>query len=254
MTDDSTPAQAPQSNGERERLARSRRAGEIQTMFGRIVPRYDLMNRVMTGGRDGSWRRAAVRRAEPRDAIVLDLGSGTGDFARDLRRAGARRVIAVDFSRPMLSAARAKRGVAKNRAITQLQGDALRLPFADNTFDAVTSGFLLRNLVDLPRSLEEMVRVLKPDGRLVALDITHPPPGIVGAALRFGFARLLTPIAGLLSGDQAAYRYLPNSLTGFPAAPELAATLQRAGAVDVGFRRLGAGAVALHWGRKPARP
>ncbi len=221
-------------------------------MFGRIVLRYDRMNRLMTGGRDGRWRQLAVAAAAPRGAVVLDLGTGTGDLARELRRAGAGRVVGVDFARPMLLAARSKAGLASDRSVAWAQADALRLPFADGSFDAVTSGFLLRNLVDLPGGLAEMVRVLKPNGRLVGLDITHPPAGAKGAVLRFAFERLLTPVAGRLSGEHAAYRYLPNSLSGFPGAPELAREMERAGAVEVSFQRLGGGIVALHRGRKPA--
>lgn len=229
------------------------RAQEIQTMFGRIVGRYDLMNRVMSAGRDGRWRALAAQAAvgDRDDAIVLDLGAGTGDLARAVRAAGAVTVMAGDFSRPMLVAGRRKMASDTVTGLHWMQVDALSLPFADNTFDAVTSGFLLRNLVDLPQGLAEMVRVIKPGGALVALDITHPPPGLAGAALRFGFRRVVSPIAGALSGDRPAYRYLPNSLIGFPTAPEMRALFERIGAEQVTVRRLGGGAVALHVGRKP---
>ena len=222
------------------------RAAQVQAMFGRIVRRYDLMNRFMSAGLDGRWRRAAARAAAPQGGRVLDLGTGTGDLAEALRRVGAREVIGADFSRPMLQAARSKWSRPAPRAVVWLQADALHLPFPDNQFDALTSAFLLRNLVDLPGGLAEMLRVLKPGGRLVALDITQPAPGLSAPLYRFGFRHVVTPLAGLLSGDRAAYRYLPNSLVGFPAAPEIAALLRQAGAAEARFRYLGVGVMALH--------
>ena len=236
---------------EQQAQATPMRAAQIRAMFDRIVPRYDLMNRVMTAGMDGRWRRRTAAAAAPQGALVLDLGTGTGDLAHELRRAGARRVIAADFARLMLMDGRRKKGLGPGDAVTWVQADALRLPFADESFDAVTSGFLLRNLVDLPAGFVEMVRMLKPGGRLVALDITHPPPGPLGASLQFSFNRIVAPLAGALSGDRAAYRYLSGSLAGFPPAPDLAAIMEGAGLVDVGFNRLGLGAMALHRGRKP---
>ena len=220
-------------------------------MFSRIVPRYDLMNRMMTGGMDGRWRRKAVQAAEVRGGLVLDLGTGTGDLARDLRRAGAKRIVASDFARPMLLAGRRKKGLADDASVQWLLGDALHLPFPDNSFDAVTSGFLLRNLVDLPVALAEMLRVLRPGGRLVALDMTHTPDGLSGRVTRFGLERFVTPLAGVMSGKRGAYKYLPQSLEGHPDAATLAALMQQAGAEAVRYDRLGMGAVALHVGRKP---
>lgn len=237
-------------------LPPDQRAAEVQTMFSRIVPRYDLMNRLMTGGMDGRWRRRTVREAlvdaDPRGGIVLDLGTGTGDLARDLRAAGVAQVIASDFARPMLVAGRGKPGLAADSGVTWLLSDALHLPFADDSFDAVTSGFLLRNLVDLPAALAEMMRVLRPAGRMVALDMTHPPPGLLGQVTRFGVERLVTPVAGWLSGSRAAYRYLPQSLEGHPAADAIVDLLRATGFTDARYERMGMGSVALHVARKPS--
>ncbi len=223
------------------------RARGVQRMFGKIVPRYDLLNRLMSLGMDGRWRRLAATAAEPRGAVVLDLGTGTGDLAFELRRQGASRVVGLDFTPEMLAVARGKR---PSDGVSWLLGDALRLPHPDRTFDAVTNAFLLRNLADLRVGLAEMARVLKPGGRLVCLDMTHPKPGLFAALYRLYFGRLLPLVAGLISGDRAAYRYLPQSLEGYPDAATLAAMLADAGLHGVNVTRLGGGSVALHVARK----
>ena len=220
-------------------------------MFSRISPQYDRMNRLMTAGLDGRWRRAAVATAEPRGADVLDIGCGTGDLSAEFRRAGAGSVTGADFSAAMLALARDKTS-GKAGDGDWLQADALRLPFADGTFDAVASAFVLRNLVDLPAAFAEMLRVLRPGGRVVALDITHPPPGPFGAIMRFGFEQGVTRLAGILSGQGRAYRYLPGSLEGYPPADELSRMIEAAGAEPARYRRFGGGMVALHAARKPA--
>ena len=223
---------------------RTRTIGE---MFSRLVPHYDRMNRLMTAGRDGRWRRLAVEVSQPQDAVVLDLGAGTGDLSAEFRRQGAARVIGLDVSAAMLARAEQKYGGSD---IDWLQGDALQLPFADGSFDVVASAFVMRNLPDLAGSFAEMARVLRPGGRLVGLDITHPPDSAWGKLLRLGFEQGVTRMAGLLSGDRSAYRYLPNSLSGYPTADELSGMLESAGLVEVSFRRLSMGAVALHVGRQ----
>src|SRR5438046_6366 len=147
-------------------------------MFARIVGRYDLMNRLMTGGQDGRWRRAAARMARPRGALSLDLATGTGDLALELELQGARRVVGADYCEPMLQAAKPKLGHRSRGRIQLVMADALVLPFADGTFDCLTSAFLLRNVVDLPGCLGEMRRVLRPGGRCVSLELTHLRPGL----------------------------------------------------------------------------
>jgi len=216
-------------------------------MFSRLVPHYDRMNRLMTGGRDGRWRTLAVEASQPRGAVVLDLGAGTGDLSAEFRRQGAARVTGLDVSAAMLARAERKFGADD---IDWLQGDALHLPFADASFDVVASAFVMRNLPDLAGSFAEMARVLRPGGRLVGLDITQPPDTAWGNVLRLGFEQGVTRVAGLLSGDRSAYRYLPNSLTGYPPADELSEMLESAGLSEVSYRRLSMGAVALHVGCK----
>ncbi len=221
----------------------------VRTMFGRIVPRYDLLNRLMSLGMDRRWRRTAVASARPRGAIALDLGAGTGDMALELVRSGAARVIAADFSLRMLAAAARKAPAAGGP--TFVLADVLRLPFPDETFDVVTSAFLLRNLADLPAGLGEMARVLRPGGRLACLDVTQPPPGPFGATYRLYFNHVVPVIAGAISGDFAAYRYLPHSLRGFPDSTAMAGLIRDAGLGDVRVRLLGGGTVALHIAVKP---
>lgn len=227
------------------------RAQRVRTMFARIVPHYDLMNRIMSGGRDGHWRQVAAAAARPRGAVALDVATGTGDLALELCRQGARRVIAVDYCAPMLEAAAAKIQRHRLTRVSLAAGDALALPFPDAAFDCVTSGFLLRNVVDLDQCLGEMRRVLRPGGRMVALEITHPPRGAVGRLARL-YLRAVVPWLGSLWGDdRAAYRYLPASLDGFPDADRLADRIRAAGFSDVYYHRLGLGSVAVHVGVAP---
>lgn len=222
----------------------------IQTMFGRIVPRYDILNRLMSLGMDRRWRRLAAAEARPSGACALDVGTGTGDLAVELGRLGARVVVGVDFSPEMLAVAARKAG-GKHSRLSWALADALHLPFAEGSFDCVTNAFLLRNLADLSAGLREMARVLKPGGRLVCLDMTPPPRGVFGALYRLYFSHLLPPVAGFISGDRAAYRYLPQSLRGFPNGPGLASLMAGVGLTDARVRYLGAGTVALHTARRP---
>ena len=218
-------------------------------MFDRIVPRYDLMNRVMTGGMDVFWRRIAARAAEPRNALALDLATGTGDLAIQLRAFGARRVIGADFSEPMLRAASAKLDDRSVQGIDLVLADALHLPFSDQSFDCLTSGFLLRNVADLPTALSEMYRVLRPGGRAVSLEITHMPSGPLNRVFS-GYFQHVVPRVGSVLSDSPAYHYLPASVAGFPAADRLSAMFQEAGFATVSYQRVGLGSVAIHTARK----
>lgn len=228
---------------------------DVRDMFDRIVPRYDLINRLMTGGRDGAWRRLAVREAlggrtgEP--FRVLDVATGTGDLALALRAAGADSVVGLDVSAPMLAAARRKESSADGQdLIVWIEGDAMALPFPDASFDAVTVGFGLRNMPSYPGALGEMARVLRPDGTLVCLETTL----VLAPALRFVFdrvfSRVVPLVGGILSGDPDAYAYLPASAAAFPDADTLGRLMLAAGFAKVRYLRLGAGTVALHVARK----
>ena len=230
-----------------------RSPGEIRSMFDRIARRYDLMNRLMTFGRDVAWRRQAAREAlvsSPR--YVLDVATGTADLALELSRQGAARVVALDFSLAMLRLA-ARKCAATRRPLTLLCGDAMRLPFRDASLDACTIAFGLRNLPDYREALAEFARVLRPGGRLVVLETT-PLRGPLAPLLRLYFERVVPWLGGLISGDLDAYRYLPRSTAAFPAADELADLLHTVGFSPVNYRKFMFGTVALHIAIRAAAP
>jgi demethylmenaquinone methyltransferase/2-methoxy-6-polyprenyl-1,4-benzoquinol methylase len=221
----------------------------VQAMFARIVRRYDLMNRVMTLGRDQAWRQLTARELQldgpaPR---VLDLATGTGDIALAVaRQYPTATIVAADFTYPMLQVAQLKSRARGRPAPHFVQGDALSLPFADATFDALTNGFLLRNVADLGRALREMRRVVRPGGRVACLEITHPGAPIFRQLFQLYFDRAVPVIGRLIGGDAQAYTYLPNSLTDFPRAARLRQMMLEAGFREVRYRLLGLGAMALH--------
>jgi demethylmenaquinone methyltransferase/2-methoxy-6-polyprenyl-1,4-benzoquinol methylase len=214
----------------------------VRAMFDRIAPVYDVMNRVMTAGLDGRWRRetaAAVVRPGDR---VLDTCCGTGDLALACERAGGR-VIGLDFSERMLERAR-----RKSSAIEWVQGDALALPFEDDSFDAATVGFGVRNLEDLDRGLAELARVLRPGGRVGVLEITRPQ-GLLEPFYNVWFGKIV-PVLGKLLPGGSAYTYLPASVKRFPGPEDLSRFLHEAGFSDVRYRLFAGGIVALHTGVK----
>lgn len=222
----------------------------VQAMFARITRRYDLMNRVMTGGRDQAWRRIAARELELRSGgLVLDLATGTGDLAFAIREAYPEaRVVGMDFSETILREGVRKARLRDERGIIWGVGDALALPFPDATFDGCTNAFLIRNVVDLPLCLREMRRVVKPGGRVVCMEITHPQTPIFKQAFTLYFYKLVPIIGGIIAGDPQAYSYLPNSLTRFPPAEPLKRIMQEAGYRNVRYRLLGLGTMAIHVG------
>lgn len=219
-------------------------------MFSRITQRYDLMNRVMTFGQDQSWRRTAAQDLQlGPNGLVLDLATGTGDLAFALReRYPDSRVMAMDFSETILREGARK---ALARGETQCDwgvGDALSLPFPDATFDGCTNAFLIRNVVDLPLCLREMKRVVKPGGRVVCMEITHPQTPVFKQFFTLYFYRLVPIIGGIIAGDPKAYSYLPNSLTKFPPAEPLKRIMLESGYRDVTYRLLNFGTMAIHTG------
>jgi demethylmenaquinone methyltransferase/2-methoxy-6-polyprenyl-1,4-benzoquinol methylase len=225
-------------------------------MFGRIAGRYDLMNSLMTAGLDRGWRSAAVQAAAPPPSgLVLDVGTGTARLAAVLARVmPAGLVVGLDFAEPMLQAGqRWLWATDQGEQVVLVVGDALALPFADATFDCLTSAFAVRNLADLEHGMREQVRVVKPGGRVVCLELTWPRSAPLQAGLR-AYGRYALPLLGrLIAGDAAAYRYLPASIELFPPPERLAAIMLRCGLSGVRWRRLGFGTVALHVGQVPTR-
>ena len=223
--------------------------GYVRGVFTRIAPRYDLMNRLMTGGQDLRWRGEVIQHASlPAGARLLDLGTGTGDLAREaLRRHPDCQVLAVDFTLAMMQAGRSRAG-----AVSQwVAADALQLPFPDASFDAVISGFLLRNVADLQQALKEQFRVLKPGGWFVSLDTTRPGRNLLSPFIHFHMHRVIPFLGWLLTGQKDAYTYLPDSSERFLRAEELAARLAACSFREVCFRRRMFGTVAIHWARRP---
>jgi demethylmenaquinone methyltransferase/2-methoxy-6-polyprenyl-1,4-benzoquinol methylase len=219
-------------------------------MFNRIAPHYDLMNRLMTLGQDGRWRREAIKRAKlpPVGSLLLDLGGGTGDLGMEAHQSNPNTIpVEADFTLEMM---RVGRDRARGQALHWSAADALNLPFPDDTFDAVVSGFLLRNVVDLPQTLKEQYRVIKPGGRSVALDTTRPQKSLLTPLLRFYMHMIIPWLGRYISGQGDAYKYLPDSSEGFLSAEELAVHMAASGFGRIGFERLNFGTIAIHWGEK----
>jgi demethylmenaquinone methyltransferase / 2-methoxy-6-polyprenyl-1,4-benzoquinol methylase len=213
----------------------------VESMFDRIAPVYDAMNRVMTVGLDQRWRRLAVKAVVNPGDRVLDACCGTGDLAIAAQRRGAATVVGLDFSQRMLD-----RAARKSQKVEWVRGDLLALPFEPASFDAATVGFGVRNVADLEQAFRELRRVLRPRGRLAILEITQPR-GVLKPFFSVWFDRVVPLLGKLLPGGRA-YTYLPASVRRFPAAEELTGVLKACGFTDVEFRLLGGTIVALHAG------
>lgn len=219
-------------------------------MFDAIAGRYDLMNRTMTLGQDQRWRRFVVARAgDPGRGWVLDLATGTGDIAALLRRSYPEaRVIGADFSRNMLAEARRR---FSDPAIHWQVCDANDLPFADRVFEAVTFGYLLRNVDDSLRVMREVHRVLRPGGRVVCLDTTPPAANLLLPLLRIYFRYGIPLLGRMIARDASAYSYLTGSTMDFHDAETLARIFREAGFIAVGYRKFMMGTIGIHWGIRP---
>jgi demethylmenaquinone methyltransferase/2-methoxy-6-polyprenyl-1,4-benzoquinol methylase len=219
-------------------------------MFDDIAPHYDFLNTVLSLTIHRQWRRVAARCAAlmPGDA-ALDVCSGTGDFACDLRRivGPSGHVIGSDFSSGMLA-----HGAKKfaRHSVPRVQADAARLPFASNSFQASVVGFGLRNVALLEESLAEMVRVVAPGGRVVCLEFAEPHPGLFAALYHWYGTNVLPKVGKLVSGSPEAYTYLPESVARWKSRTELANIMQRAGLADIRTLDLALGIVCVHVGSK----
>jgi len=220
----------------------------VHKTFIGIAPHYDFMNRLMSGGADLRWRKEAIQMAELKPGHrVLDIGAGTGDLSRAARaKALEAEIIASDFTYTMLT--------QKNdwNRINRCNADALHMPFRDSAFDVILSGFLLRNVGDVDKALQEQFRMLKPGGRVVVLDTTKPRKSFLLPFVNFYLNKAIPFLGVLLTGNKEAYTYLPRSTQNFLRAEELAVKMAAAGFMNIEFRIRMFGSVAIHCAIKPA--
>ena len=226
------------------------RAVRVKELFARIAPRYDLINTVQSLGLHKFWKRRVLKLGNLAPGqSALDVCCGTGDLALAMAARGAT-VIGMDFSEPMLDIARRRRKGLKCNATKFVEGDALSLPFANESFDLVTCGYGLRNLEDWEQGLQEMHRVARPGGRIIVLDFGKPPSPLF-RRLYFAYLRVVVPFFGFLfCGDSAAYAYILDSLKNFPAQNGIAASMRRLAMERVRIIELVGGAMAINYGEK----
>ena len=228
----------------------------VAGLFERITGRYDLMNDLMTGGLHRVWKARTARLASQGiDGTALDVAGGTGDLGLALaRRPGIDHAVVIDLLPGMIAKAISKSGAAAlSEKTSGLVGDALRLPFADSVFACCTAGFSLRNMPSLDgiqQALTEMARVVRPGGRVAVLEMTPMAGGVLPGMIRWYFHRVVPLLGQVVAGDREAYTYLPESVDRFLSADALAGIFEEAGLIDVGYKKMGFGAVAVHWGGK----
>jgi demethylmenaquinone methyltransferase/2-methoxy-6-polyprenyl-1,4-benzoquinol methylase len=255
------PVKGTQPEGTHTEAEASRK---VREMFTQIAPSYDALNHILSLQIDRLWRARTAKRLRPilqrEDAVVLDLCCGTGDLAIALRARGKARIIGVDFAHTMLVRARAKSilghshsGMPAPPPLPLAEADALRLPFADQSFDLVTTAFGFRNLANYEAGLREIQRILKPGGTLAILEFTEPPDNILGNLYRWYFRTVLPRIGAWLSGDPAAYTYLPKSVARFFRPPELSSLMSSVGYQSIAYKVWTFGTVALHTAARPPR-
>jgi demethylmenaquinone methyltransferase/2-methoxy-6-polyprenyl-1,4-benzoquinol methylase len=232
-------------------LSGDERARYVQGMFARIASRYNLMNRLMTAGQDIRWRRRAIKLAQlPPGGVLLDIATGTGDIAHEaLRQNPGLTVYGGDFTLEMM---RVGQNNPARKAICWIGADTLALPFPDDTFHAVTSGFLMRNVIDVPAAFIEQLRVTKPGGWVVVLESSPPKDNFLRPFIIFHLNTIIPTLGRLISGDREAYRYLPDSTQQFQDPKSLVKIMQQSGLVNVGFEMFMFETIAIHFGQKPS--
>ena len=244
---------------DKESATTSEQARRVRAMFATIAARYDLLNHLLSGNVDRRWRRLVAETLSVilanGEAQVLDVACGTGDLSLTLSQSGNARILGLDFCRPMLEIAALKAskfGASKvGFLLPFVEADALALPFPDRSFEAATIAFGLRNLASVETGLNELLRVLKPGGRLAVLEFSKPRMPLLRCLFRVYFEKLLPLLGGLISGSKSAYQYLPDSVSRFPDQNELSNLMIGAGFEDVSFRNLTGGIAALHLGTRP---
>ncbi len=236
----------PAAPGETER------ARSVQRMFSAIAPTYDLLNRVLSFGVDAGWRRALVAHLPEESTRILDLACGTGDVALTAAsRHPHASICGADFAMPMLHGATSKiRDRGLSRRISLQNASAEELPYRDRSFDAVTMAFGIRNVVRRGRALAEIRRVLREGGRALLLDFSLPPNPFVRACYGLYFHRILPLLGGIVSGNLEAYRYLPESVAGFPPREDFARLMEEAGLSEVGYEDFTMGVATLYRGMR----
>lgn len=224
-------------------------ARKVREMFSRISPKYDFLNHFLSINIDKRWRRLVRRSLETvlndKNALVLDVACGTGDLSIELQKDSAAKVIGTDFCRPMLAIADQK-NESQAKSIPYVEGDAMSLPFPDKSFDALTIAFGLRNLSNWEDGLRELIRVLKPGGKLVVLEFSEPIVPGFRQIYQFYFNRVLPKIGGAFSGETSAYQYLSDSVSKFPNQKNLRNMMIDAGLTDVEYKNLTGGIAAIH--------
>ena len=239
-----------------ESATKNEQAQRVREMFAAIATRYDLLNHLLSGNVDRRWRRLVVRRVAAglpgSDARVLDVACGTGDLSIALAAGTRAQVVGLDFCRPMLDIAAAKSS-KRGLAIPFVEGDALKLPFRDQSFNGVSIAFGLRNLTSLEGGLAELLRILRPGGTVAVLEFSRPQTPILRTFFQVYFTKLLPLFGGLISGSKSAYEYLPDSVSRFPDQVSLAAMMKDIGFTEVTFQNLTGGIAALHVGRRPKK-
>ncbi|MEN8246789.1 MAG: ubiquinone/menaquinone biosynthesis methyltransferase [Thermodesulfobacteriota bacterium] len=231
-------------------LNKNQHGSHVRRMFGEIAGKYDLINRLMTFGQDRVWRQCVVQAAGvPTNGILLDTGTGTGGIALDALKADTTlNVVAADFTVEMMLMGRRKQNGSR---ITWAAADALALPFEDAFFDAVTSGYLIRNVSDARQAFTEQTRVVKPGGRVVCLETSPPPEGLLRPILLLFLNHLIPLLGQIVSGNRPAYTYLPQTTQNFLSPLKVAAIMRSAGLTNIRYQRFMFGTIAVHVGVKP---
>jgi len=231
-------------------LTGQERADYVQNMFARIAGRYDLMNRLMTGGQDSHWRRFVIEQARlPVNGRLLDIATGTGDIALEgLNQTSGLQAVGGDFTLEMM---RVGQRYPERRAIRWVGADTLALPFPDNTFDAVTSGFLMRNVIDVPGAFREQMRVTKPGGRVVVLESSPPKQNPLRPFILIHLNYIIPTLGYLVTGEREAYSYLPDSTQQFQSPESLVDIMRQVGFTNIGYKLFMFGTIAIHAGQKP---